>query len=449
MKRTAKIRLGTFVLAALLLPWGFWMDAHLGRQATQTHLEYVYRRALSDLAGYVTGMQSTLQKAMYAGTASTQSAVSAQLLEQSGGAKAALAALPFSQEKSERVSRFLSQTGDFAMALSRKSFSGKGLEKPDMESLAALREYAGKLAGALTDIQSRLRAEGDHIVQTVSLLNNVTEIDQLALLDDDFDAVAEEFAAIPTLLYDGPFSDHISRRCPAYLQDREGVSREEAAKEAARFLGCDPGELASAGEGGGSLPVWSFTWGDSMVNITRQGGEPAYYKKAGAVETSRLGYSQALAAARKYLDGLGFPAMRESYYVISDNLCAINFHSTAEVAGEEAWCYPDLVKVVVELDQGGAVEFDSTGFLMNHRQRDLDGPRLSREQAEQALSPALRADSGTLAVIPTPGLYEVLCWEFHCTAADGTEVLSYVNAGTGQEEQLYILRRDGHGVLAQ
>ena len=74
---------------------------------------------------------------------------------------------------------------------------------------------------------------------------------------------------------------------------------------------------------------------------------------------------------------------------------------------------------------------------------------MSREQlVTRILSTEARVESGRLAVIPTPGLDELLCWELHCTAADGQEVLSYVNTETGLEEQLYILQRDEHGTLA-
>ena len=56
-------------------------------------------------------------------------------------------------------------------------------------------------------------------------------------------------------------------------------------------------------------------------------------------------------------------------------------------------------------------------------------------------------ESVRLAVIPTPGLDEVLCWEFSCKGGDGRQVLSYVNTGTGLEEQLYLLQIDDSGVL--
>ena len=448
MKKTTKIRLATFSLAGVLLLWGAWQDSRLSLAANQTQLEYVYRRALGDLTDYVSGMQSTLEKAGYAGTASMQSAISAQLLEQSGGAKAAMAALPFSQEKTDRISRFLSQVGDYSLALSRKAFSGSSLDETDLQGLATLKEYAGKLAQALTDIQSRLSAEQEDIVQTVHLLNNITEIDRLASLDDDFDAVAEEFSQFPTLLYDGPFSDHIARRNPAYLKDLESVTQSQAEDIAAAFLECPKEELQFSGEGGGRLPVYSFHTEDSMVNITVQGGLPAYYKKTGAISHSRLTNAQARNAAKEFLSQLGFSQMAESYFIETDNLCTINFHSTGQLReGQEVFCYPDLVKLTIELEQGGMVEMDSAGFLMNAHPRALDPPKISREEAETRLSPLLRAESARLAVIPTPGLDEILCWELSCTTAGGTEVLSYINAYTGLEEQLYLLQKDEHGVL--
>lgn len=447
MTKTSKIRLCTFVLALFFTAGGFLLDSHLALSVSAARLEYVYQRALGDLADEVGSMERTLEKARYAGTPAMQSALSARLLEQSGSAKAALASLPFSQEKTERISRFLSQVGDYALALTRKSFAGKALEEQDLAGLSTLSEYAAKLSGALTDTQARLTAEGAAIHKLESLLNNVDEIDSLALLDDDFDAVAEEFAEFPALLYDGPFSDHIPQREPLHLEGAREVTREEAAREAAGFLGCQADSLDPIGEGGGQLPVFIFDHEGEQIHITRWGGEIAYYKKEshGAGEVT---YEEALQAAKSALTGMGLPPMRESYYVISDGLCTVNFHTAASVGEEEALCYPDLIKVTIELEKGGMVEYDSTGYLMNHHERQLPAPALTQDEAAASVSPLLKVESGKLAVIPTPGLSEVLCWEFLCQSGEGRRVLSYINAETGMEEELYLLQEDEHGVLA-
>ncbi len=448
MKKETQVRLASFGAAFLALVCGFWLDARLATDHSRTQLEFVYRRSLGDLVDYLSGMEDNLQKAMYAGPAPMQSAISAQLLEQSGGAKAAMAALPISQEKADRLSRFLSQVGDYALSLSRKSFAGSRPDDKDLESLAQLRQYALRLTDSLTGIQARLTAEQADIVQAVSLLNNLDDPLSTAALDNDLDPMAQEFETFPTLLYDGPFSDHIARRSPKAIEGQEGVTQEEAKSIAAGFLKCDPDALTLAGQGEGSLPVYTFTSDDSMVNVTIQGGKLSYFRRSGTFSTPKLGYAQALESARSFLESLGFPAMKESYYMISDNLCMINFHSICHTkSGQPALCYPDLVKVTVELEEGGAIELDATGYLMNFRSRSPAGPALSKEEASASLSPYLRAESASLAIIPTPGLDEVLCWEFLCTASDGQELLCYVNAETGGEEQLYLLKKDEHGVL--
>lgn len=447
MTKRGKVRLWALGSALVLTVCGLLLDSRLALASTGTRLEYVYQRALGDLADQVGSMGRTLRKARYAGTAPMHSALSAQLLEQSGGAKAAMASLPFSQEKVEGISRFLSQVGDYALSLARKSLSGQEWEEGDVEGLATLEEYAQKLAAALGDVQARLTAEGAGIHKLESLLNNVDEVEQLALLDDDFDSVAKEFAAMPALLYDGPFSDHISRREPLYLAGREEITQEEAAGKAARFLQCDAQALEYTGQGGGQLPVYAFTHEGEQLHITCQGGEVAYYKME-SHGSAVLSYKEALQAAKEALRGLGLPPLRESYYVMNDGLCTVNFH-TVEAAGEgEAICYPDLIKVTVELEQGGMVEYDAAGFLMNHRERELPGPAVPEGEAADSLSPLLRVESARLAVIPTPGLDEVLCWEFLCQAEDGTRVLSYINGETALEEQLYLVQEDSHGVLA-
>lgn len=445
MKRSAKIRLITFTLALLLILAGFWADTGLRLSAAQTQLEYGYRRALNDLTDSVAGMRSTLQKAPYVGRGVTQSALSAQLMEQSGGAKAAMAALPLSQERTEKISRFLSQIGDYALSLERR---GSGLEDTDVENLQNLEDYAGRLLEVLYNAQARLSAQGGTIRADAAGLGNLTALDGLATLDDDFDEAAQQFAETPSLLYDGPFSDHLNRREPLFLQGRKEITREQAAGEAAGFLQCGTDALEFLGEAGSELPVYAFQWEDAQINITKSGGEAAYFKLGAQPAEENLGYEDALAAARQLLERLGREPFRETYYARTDHLCTVNFAGLAETEdGQEVTCYPDLMKVTVELEAGGIVELDCIGYLMNRHDRALPAPRLIQEEAQESVSPLLTVERAALALIPSPGLDEVLCWEFYCESGDGQRFLSYVNCETGLEEQLYRLQIDENGTL--
>ena len=65
------------------------------------------------------------------------------------------------------------------------------------------------------------------------------------------------------------------------------------------------------------------------------------------------------------------------------------------------------------------------------------------------MSPRLEIQQDpSLAMIPTPGLDETLCWEFVCKGEDGENILVYINTETGMEDRIYELIESDQGVLA-
>jgi len=52
-----------------------------------------------------------------------------------------------------------------------------------------------------------------------------------------------------------------------------------------------------------------------------------------------------------------------------------------------------------------------------------------------------------LTIIPSSGEHERLCWEFLCRAQNGNNVLVYINAETGAEEQILLLKINDNGTL--
>ena len=136
--------------------------------------------------------------------------------------------------------------------------------------------------------------------------------------------------------------------------------------------------------------------------------------------------------------------MKESYYMISDGICVVNYASLQD----GILCYPDLIKVGVALDSGDIVRFQAEGYLMNHTGRKLSAS-LSAADAQKKVSPNLTVQKSRLAVIPTPGLNEVLCWEFQCQGKNGDRVLVYMNAKTGYEEEILILQSTDNGILVR
>ena len=69
------------------------------------------------------------------------------------------------------------------------------------------------------------------------------------------------------------------------------------------------------------------------------------------------------------------------------------------------------------------------------------------EEARQSVSPKLTIEKEGIAMIPTAGLNEVLCYEFQCSSQSGDRVMVYINVETGLEEQILILLMTDGGIL--
>lgn len=393
--------------------------------AYKRNLQYGYTRSLNDLRDCVDKIQITLNKASYANTATEQNGLAAELLQESGLAKSAISSLPLSGNSLDNVTKFITQVGDFSMSLSRKIAEGGSISEKEFQSMEDLEAYAKKLQADLADV--------------VPDFSN-------ADFNDSLKETAADFTNFPSLIYDGPFSDHIGQMKPKLTQGKTAILQGNAENIAADFLSLKPAGLTHTQDTAGTLPTFNFTAknGSIRISVTKTGGYVSDMTDSRSITEKKLDYKAASEKARAFLNGRGIQNMKESYYVISDGLCLINYAYTQD----DVVCYPDLIKVGVALDNGDIVRFQSTGYIMNHTSRTLQ-PKLTQAQAQKSVSPHLTVQSARLALIPTPGLNEVLCWEFQCSGKNSERVLVYINAQNGFEEDILILQSTDAGVLAQ
>jgi hypothetical protein len=91
---------------------------------------------------------------------------------------------------------------------------------------------------------------------------------------------------------------------------------------------------------------------------------------------------------------------------------------------------------------------DAESYVRSHTQREKPTATVPEHEARTLVDESLTILSQRLAVIPTPGGNERLCYEFRCENPAGEHYLLYVNAATGQQERILILLEDENGTLA-
>ena len=412
------------LVAVILVLGGTTVSGYMQASKYKMNLNYNYQRAVTDLDDCVENIENTLNKSIYANTPTQQNGLAAKLMRETSMAKAALGILPLESGNLANVNKFISQVGDFSMALSSKISAGGSISEEEYASMENLEQYAKKLKEGLDGIQPDFDA---------------------GPVDASFQQAADDFTDYPSLIYDGPFSDHIGQQEPKLLAGQSEVPQGNAQNNAASFLGVTQDKLTHTQDSAGGLPTYNFDCGTIRISVTKAGGVVSAMTDGREIGEIRLDADGARTAAQGFLEAKGIQNMKESYYVINDGICTINY----AYSQDGVTCYPDLVKVAVALDTGGIVEYNATGYIMNHTDRGALTPKITQEEAQKSVSPRLKVESGSLALIPTPGLNEVLCYEFQCTGENEDRVLVYINASTGMEEQIFILMQSDSGVLVK
>lgn len=443
--RRGVIRIYSYLTAFIVIFGVFAAVNYSNAKYYKMKAEYANELALNELSEYADNLSVTLSKGLYATSPEMASKLSTSLWRESSAAKNALSRLPVSQAHLDNTYKFLSQVGDFAVSLSRKVSNGQEITADERAQLEKMLHYSDVLSEQVTAVRQKLddgQLSFDEVRKSLMQNEDLNDIDTVG---GSFTDLAQAMTDYPTLLYDGPFSDHIDQRKPKMLEGKPGVTRSEAAEKAAKILGITSDKLQNGEDEDGSFGCYGFNYDKTSISITKSGGYLCYMLNSRYVTENTLSADDAVIRAKEFAKKLGMDSIKESYYSVNDGVCTVNL---AEMT-DDVICYPDLLKISVALDNGDILSVDARGYLMNHHERKIPEMKVLREQAQSGLSPYLTVKSHRLAFTPTDSAGEVYCHEFLCTAKDGSEVLVYVNCETGKEENILLMLRTDGGVFTK
>ena len=444
------IRVVSYIAAAMLVLVGYCISIYQSNLAYRRTITNSYLRAFSQVVASVDRIDSTMQKELYVVTPAMVSVLSAEIQAEAATAQEALGELPYANIELEQTAAFLAKVGDYASALSRSAAANGSLSQEEMDNLEAMSSACSQLRERLNTLANQLNegsADLEDVKAVEQRLSQITEGGDV-LAGSAFENVETNFPELPTMTYDGPFSDHLASSQPKMLEGLGEISAEEALIAAAACTGYRESIFSLAGEVEGEIPCYTCTasvdGGELTVWVTKAGGKVMSITNSRSVGTASLSPDQGAMAAYEFLSKNGFENMVETYRYNSDGRLTVNF----AYRENDVLCYPDLCSVTVALDTGSILSFECTSYLSNHTQRTLEVPAVSVDDARAKVSPKLDVLREQLALIPTDGEYEVLCWEFVCEAENSQHYIVCINAATGAEQKILILLEDENGTLA-
>ncbi len=447
MKRKTAVLVISYLSCAAVFLGGAAIFQNQKAQQYEMYLAENYQHAFEELVNGMEEMDTALRKSLYAMSPAMIYAANAEVFAKAMTAQMALGVLPFSTHELESTAGFINRVGDYAYALAHSA--SKGYSDTDRESLLTLAENADLLAQNLRQLRLDLvegRLEMDSMVKAEHLLDDSAEA--MATVGDTMRLIEQEFPETPALVYDGPFSEHLTDSTPRLIEGKNEVSENEAREIAARFTGITKSRLRLNGISAGHIP--SFRYGATLsdgseleIAVTVQGGEVYSMTNSRPALGQEFTAEQALHAAERWLETRGYKNMKASYYMVENDTLTANF----AYVQDGVICYPDLIKVSVALDTGAVCGFEAAGYLSAHHTREIPAVQVSMQECKSQVSPLLSIESAALCLIPTAGEQEVLCHEYTCHDESGRHYLVYVNTQTGLQQNLLILIESENGTL--
>ena len=419
------------------------------RQITENN----YNMAFFELVSYVENVETYLAKSLISSTPEHGAETLTHVWREANLAQSYLARLPIGSEELANTSKFLNQVSDYSFSLSRKNIYNEELSDEDFSNLKQLHDYSIELENTLNQLSAdmndgrikwgELTKKGSSVFAT-----QVSNISQ-----DSFSNLEESFDKYAGLIYDGAFSEHMTSPVKKGLTG-EDVSEQQAKQVAQDFIGMSKiNEIQTLGLSENTdMPSYDFAVklndndNTAIISISKKGGHVVYMNYDRNIEVQTISEEKANEIGINFLNSKGFQNMKETYFLNQSGALTINYAYNQDTQNGEVVMYPDLIKLKIALDNGEILGIETTGYLNSHTERNIADVKISKEEAKENLNKSLNIQSEGLAVIPTEFQTEIFCWEFK-GKVDETEFLVYINAETGKEEDILVIKNTPNGTL--
>lgn len=436
------------VLFAIIIAMGIWIyKKQVDYRRTS---ENQYNMAFFELVDYVQNVETYLAKSLISNTPEHGAETLTNVWKEANLAQVYLARLPISSVELEKTAKFLNQVSDYSYSLSRKNIKNESLTQQELDNLKQLHDYSVELENILNQLSTDM-GEGRISWGELTKKGEVAFAQEVSNISkNSFSNIEENFHEYSGLIYDGAFSEHMTSTEKKGLTG-ENINEEKAKEIAIKFIGQDKVQeisLTSKSENT-DMPTFDFNVkvngekdSNMVISISEKGGHIVFMNYNRDIQAEAVTQERADEIGKQFLTSRGFNNMKETYYLKQDGIVTINY----AYEQDGITVYPDLVKLKVALDNGEIMGIETTGYLNSHIVRNISNVQITKEQAKQNLNKKLEILSENLAIIPTEWKTEVLCWEFK-GKVDNTDFLVYINAKTGEEQDILVIVNTPNGTL--
>ncbi len=389
-------------------------------------LENVYKRSFYELSTNINDIELDMSKLVAVNGTTSKREVLSNIYNSCQTANTNISNLPIQNNKIDKVNNFVNVLGGYSYSLLTKTNNNIDFSQDDYATIYTLHDKSLELLYEFNEYISNLKVD----------YNIIKDVDFNNGNNSGFDAglsnVNSSSTQIPTLIYDGPFSESVINKQIIGLDSFEvdKVEAEEYIKQTLSFLNIETIEYV--GESDGKFYTFNYNVSTSnqqlYVQVTRRGCKIADITSYSAKGDNSLTEAQCVNLAENFAKNLEYDNVRCVWSTTNGNICYVNL---APIVNGVIY-YPDLVKVKVDNSTGVVVGLEGTNYCYNHTNRNIEAPNITFDDAQKRLSDALSIKERNYAIIPNKYVGETFVYEFICSWKD-YEYYIYIDVNTGEE----------------
>lgn len=402
--------------------------------------ENQYQRAFHDLNFHIDALNDELGKALAVNTRKQLSPSLANAWRLAYSAQSDVSQLPLILLPFSKTEEFLAQVANFSYRIAIRDLDKEPLTDSEYKTLKTLYEDSKVIKEELNGVQEKV------------IDNQLRWMDvELALAQDDkktdntiidgfktIDKKVEEFPEIDW----GPGVNNLENKEQNKKLKGSLITKEEAKRAALAFMGLPSSTDVEVENTGKDSEYDAFSViikkkETVYLDVTKTGGHIVWMIINRDVEDKKLNYDQALNKAKEFLKKHKYESMTPVSVEGYNGSLIFNF----AYSQNDVIIYPDLVSVKVALDNGEIIGYQSVDYIYNHKQRTINSPKISLEEAKTRVNPNLKIISINIAIIENYNNDEVLTYEIIGELNENTYKI-YINADTGDEEEVEKVSAD-------
>lgn len=401
----------------------------------KNQLENTYMKSFYEMVDNVNSLEVNLSKIIATNNIDSQRELLSGIYETCMLGVTNINNLPITNDKLTEINSLLNTAGGFSYSLLINNYKGNLIASNDFKQIENIYDNVIELK---YDINSYLQ----------SLKYDYSIIDEI----DFKDGSGSEFSAgiigsesgdkkVPSLIYDGPFSDSVINKEIKGLGDKV-YSQEEVYQYVSSIYSSK--SIEYIGETTGKFATYNYKINSDnllYISVTKQGCMLLSISAMGTGNGKAIGVEDGIGIAEGFADALGFEKMYSVWHQQVDNILYVNL---APIIDRVIY-YPDLIKVKVDLCDSVVIGWEATSYATNHIDRSYSSS-IGLIDASDNISPLLTIIERNLCIIPDKYVGELSAYEFICEWGDYTYYI-YIDANTGAEVNILRVVDTSNGNL--